>query len=337
MARDGVAPLRRGLLEVEQGGALQPAHGEQPPGGERGFDRRHVDAGLALEHLVIEGHVTGLALVVELLAQPCCDLGVDLAGVDRPVVAGIDREDQLELADVGSDRRRHVGVLQLAGERRAVVRRGAVHLAEGGGGDRLRLECCEGVAPAGAELGGHAPLDEAPAHRRRLRLEDAELRRVLVGQAAGDRREQLRDLHQRPLETAERAPELGGVPLAVGGQAEIALARHARGNPADLGADPRIAAHPPAQPVALPIRHDLRLVLALSSAVGGSRSATQSPRLRLVVTIVHSDPHRQGCRAPQCGGARRWTRRGRLCRDCRSVAPQRSEIVECWKSSSAIR
>ena len=38
-----------------------------------------------------------------------------------------------------------------------------------------------------------------------------------VRKAAGDRREQLRDLHHRPLEAAERAPELGGVPLPIRG------------------------------------------------------------------------------------------------------------------------
>ena len=163
LQRDLVALRRRRLPEVEQGGAVEPAHGEQPPGRERGVHLRHVNAGLALQHLVIEGHVAGLALIVELFAQPRRDLGVDLAGVDRPVVAGIDGEDQLELADVGRHRRGHVGILQLAGERRAVVAGGAMHLAEGGGGHGLGLECGEGRAPVGAELGRHAALDECPS------------------------------------------------------------------------------------------------------------------------------------------------------------------------------
>ena len=100
--------------------------------------------GSPLQHLAIEGHVAGLALVVELLAQPCRNLGMNFAGIDGPVVAGVDREDEPELADVGRHRRRHVRVLQLAGERRAVVPRGAVHLAEGGRGRCLRLEIGEG-------------------------------------------------------------------------------------------------------------------------------------------------------------------------------------------------
>ena len=199
--------------------------------------------------------MAGLALIVELLAKPGCDLGVDLAGIDGPVVTGIDREDELELTDVGRYRRRHVRVLQFAGERCAVVSRGPVHLAERGCGCSLHLEICEGRAPVGSELGGHAPLDESPAHRRCSRLEGAERLGILVRKAAGDRREQLRDLHQRPLEAAERAPELGGVPLPIRGQAEIALPRHARGDSAHGGSDPRVTAHTPAQPVALPIRH----------------------------------------------------------------------------------
>ena len=87
--------------------------------------------------------MAGLALVVELFAEPRRNLGVDLAGLDGRVVAGIDREDQLELADVGRHGGRHVRVLQLAGERRAVVRRGTVNLAERGRGHRLRLEVRE--------------------------------------------------------------------------------------------------------------------------------------------------------------------------------------------------
>ena len=205
-------------VKVQQAGAVEPVHGEQPPGGKRGLDHRHMDARIVPQHLAVEGHVPGLALVVELLAEPGRDLGVNLAGVDGPVVAGVDGEDQLELADVRRDRRCHVRVLQLAGERRAVMSRGAVHLAEGRRGRRVRLEFGEGRTPVGAELGRHAALDEAPAHRGRLRLQRAERLGVLVRQPAGDRRQQLRDLHQRSLEAAQRALELGGVALPVSRQ-----------------------------------------------------------------------------------------------------------------------
>ena len=40
----------------------------------------HRDAGLVGEHEAVEPHMRGLALVVELLAQPLGDLGMDLVG-----------------------------------------------------------------------------------------------------------------------------------------------------------------------------------------------------------------------------------------------------------------
>ena len=43
VARNVVAPFGRGLLEVEQRRAVEPVHGQQPPGREGGLDRRHVD------------------------------------------------------------------------------------------------------------------------------------------------------------------------------------------------------------------------------------------------------------------------------------------------------
>ena len=234
-----------------------------------------MNARIVAQHLAVEGHVAGLALVIELLAQPRRDFGVDLSGVDGPVVAGIDGKDQPELADVGRHRRCHVGVLQLAGKRRAVVARGAVHLAEGGGSGGFRLERGEGRTPVGAQFARHAPLDEAPAHGRRPRLQGAERVRVFIGKAAGDGGEQLGDLHQRPLEAAERALELFGVSLPVGRQAEVALARHARRDSAHRGADPRIAAHTSGQSVVFAIRHDRRLYASRSRERG--RVAARHP------------------------------------------------------------
>ena len=68
----------------------------------------------------------GLALIVELLAQARGDLHHDLGGVERRIEALADREQQLQLAQIGFDRRLHVGILQLAGQlarrQRAVAR-----------------------------------------------------------------------------------------------------------------------------------------------------------------------------------------------------------------------
>ena len=61
-----------------------------------------------------------LAEIVELLAQARADLDRDLGGVDRRVEPLADREQQLQLAEIGLDRRLHVRILQLAGKRAAI-------------------------------------------------------------------------------------------------------------------------------------------------------------------------------------------------------------------------
>ena len=149
--------------------------------------------------------MAGLEVVIELLAQSRRDLAMDVAGVDAFVVALVDLEHELKLADVGLDGGSHVGVLQLARKLAAVMGPGAVDLAEGRGRGGDRLEGRETRAPVGAELARHAALDERPAHGWRVGLKLGELGRVFTRQRLGDRRHDLRDLHQRPLEAAERA------------------------------------------------------------------------------------------------------------------------------------
>ena len=72
----------------------------------------------------------GLALVIEFLAQPVGDLGVDVGGADRLVVALVQPHREPQLPQIGLDRRPHIRVLQFAGERRAVERDGPMHLAQ---------------------------------------------------------------------------------------------------------------------------------------------------------------------------------------------------------------
>ena len=85
----------------------------------------------------------GLAPVVELLANALADLLGDLGGVDRRIHAAVDGEHPFELLQVGLDRRLHVGILQLAGQLRAGVGAGAMHLAERSGRRRMMLEARE--------------------------------------------------------------------------------------------------------------------------------------------------------------------------------------------------
>ncbi len=186
---DLVARYRRIFHDVEQLVALDPRHGEKAPGREIGDHLGHAHPLLLGEHAPIESDMARLALVVELLAQPVGDLGMDLAGRDGAGVALVKAHDQLQLAEIGLDRRLHVGILQLAGQRPPVRRDCAVNLAERGGTRRLALEALEALLPIRAELARHAALDEGPAHRRRVGLELHKLVDVFLGQRVGDRGE----------------------------------------------------------------------------------------------------------------------------------------------------
>ena len=81
----------------------------------------------------VEPHLRGFAFVVEFLAQAFGEFLVDLLVLDGVVHAVIDRHRQPQLAKIGFDRTRHVGILQLAGDVGAVVQARAMHLAEAGG------------------------------------------------------------------------------------------------------------------------------------------------------------------------------------------------------------
>ena len=65
----------------------------------------------------VEPRVARLEIVIELLAQPRRDLLQHLRGLDRRAHAAMDRKQHAELSEVGLDRRLHVRILQLGGER----------------------------------------------------------------------------------------------------------------------------------------------------------------------------------------------------------------------------
>ena len=102
------------------------------------------------------------------------------------------------------------------------------------------LEAREPLLPAGAELGHHAALDEGPAHRRRFALQLLQFGGIFGRQQIGNGRHQLRDLHQRAFEPAERAGKRARLAGAVGLAAEKPPSGIARRDAADIGAD---AAH----------------------------------------------------------------------------------------------
>jgi ABC-type nitrate/sulfonate/bicarbonate transport system permease component len=116
-----------------------------------------------------------------------------------------------------------------------------VHLAERGGRRRLVLEAREFLLPAHAELGGHAALDEGPAHRRRLALQLGKLGGIFGRQHVRDGGHELCHLHDRALEAAECGGKLHGVAAAVERESKESGAGEARRNTANVGADASVA------------------------------------------------------------------------------------------------
>ena len=104
------------------------------------------------------------------------------------------------------------GYCSLQASRPAVEQLHLVHLAQRGRGARAPAGTRRNrLRPVRPQLGDHAPPHERLAHRRRVALQLGELGRILGGQGVGDGGDQLRDLHQRALEPAQRLLELGRV------------------------------------------------------------------------------------------------------------------------------
>jgi hypothetical protein len=239
--RDGVAVGQIMVEKLEQRPAVEPRHGEQPAGRKVREGLRHAHRSFVRQHPPVERGVAGLALVVELLAQPLAQLLGDLCRVDLGREAPLKPEDDAELAEVGLDRGLHVGILQLAGELRAVMGHRPVHLAERGGCGRRAVEAPEARLPVRSELRDHPAPDEGRPHRRRLGLELLHLHCIVGRQQVGDGREHLRDLHQRALQPAEGGGEVGGVARIAEAAPEKPRARDPRRRPADASAHARIA------------------------------------------------------------------------------------------------
>ncbi len=184
----------------------------------------------------------GLPGVIQLLADARGDFLLDLAGVDHVRHAAMDGKQQIELFQIRLHGRFHIRVLQLAGEATAIKRGGAMHLSQRGGCRRFFFETAKAVCPVATQFGGHAALHEGPAHGGRFGLQLAKLFGVFRWHGLGNGRDQLRDLHQRALETAERGGQCRGIaPVAVGGAPHEEAAGNARGDTADIRADAGIA------------------------------------------------------------------------------------------------
>ncbi len=187
---------------------------------------------------------------------------MDLFGGDRAVVALVDREDQVELAEVGFHGGHHVRVLELAGKLPAVMADRLVDLSKRGGGGGGALEAGEPLLPVRPQLRRHPALDEGPAHAGRVGLKLGEFLDVFLRQSVGDGGQDLRHLHQRPFQPAKRVPQFLRVLAAFEFETEIALTGEPRRQPAHRRGNPCIAGDPPAKRVLFSaICHGVKVVL----------------------------------------------------------------------------
>ena len=178
---------------------------------------------------------------------------VDIARIDRLVVSAVERDGELELLQVGLDRRGHVRILQLAGQIPAILALGAVDLAKGCGSGGLVRELLKLVLPIGAQFAAHAPAHEWPAHSRGLRLQLAQFLGVAFRQRIGNGCQDLRDFHQRTFELSQGRAQIGGMPVLVEAGLEEPGECRLSGQAADAAADGGITLDASAQARSFPL------------------------------------------------------------------------------------
>ncbi len=115
--RDRVARRLRRRFEFGEFLALEPLQRQKAARRQFGMDARHAHERPVGQHQAVEARDLRLANIVELLAHPLADFARDLARLDRRAHAPVQREQKVELRQVRFDRRRHLRILQLAGER----------------------------------------------------------------------------------------------------------------------------------------------------------------------------------------------------------------------------
>ena len=150
-------------------------------------------------------------------------------------------EQKFQLLQIGLHGRLHVGILQLAGQRLAVLRRRLVDLAQGRGCGRIEIEGAETLTPFGSEFGLHAPFHERCAHGRRFALQLLQLGCIFRRHQIRNGGEQLRHLHDRTFQATQRLRQRGRIRCVLSVPIEKPRAGHPRRHAAHIGADPGIA------------------------------------------------------------------------------------------------
>ena len=231
--RDAVADLDRRLLEGQDALAVEPAQRQQALGREVLVDRGHPHRCDVLEHGAVERGMLGLAGVVEFLANAGADLLGDLAGVDaRNSSAGAGRR----RPRAASGRPRPpIACPGIAACRRAASP-SATWRGAPGRARRRRPGCRSKVSNRFCQPGPSSAcmrrLTKAAPIGGASDLELLQLGGVFGRQQVGDGGEQLRDLHHRALQAAERLRQgrrVGGALLRrTGGRRPSARRRRRR-------------------------------------------------------------------------------------------------------------
>ena len=240
---------------------------------------RHVDERVAAV-LAGERAVVGrLELVVELLGDALTQLVGDLLGVEARRDPAEQLQHHADVLEVGADDVLDAGVLDLDGDRAAVVQLRLVDLADRGCGYRLLVELGERVLEGLAEvvLDDLLHVFEGDARGHRLQLGELGLELLAVGlgdRADVDHAERLADLHGRALHRPEHGDDAvrrlevlaaDGLVLLLGRADDVRRRRprRARGRTRREPSEPR---HPP----------DARLVhpLVVSHGPQASKAST---------------------------------------------------------------
>ncbi len=108
---------------------------------------------------------------------------------------------------------------------------------------RCAVERAEPALPSRPQFAGHPAFDKGPAHRRRVGLKLLQFLDIFLRQGIGNGRQDLRHLHQRPLQAAKRLFQVLGMFAFVEVHAEIARAGEPGADTRHRTADAGITLH----------------------------------------------------------------------------------------------
>ena len=203
------------LLDLLEAAAVEHLGHEHAAPRAAGVDGRDEDERVVAPGARHRAMVLGLDLVVELVADPFAQLLRERLDVQAGGEPLDQRQQHLQVAQVGLDRLGDARVLDLDRDPLALGGRRAVDLADRGGGERVVLEVVEEVFDRLAQLRLEQLLHALEGQRRDVVAQARERGLELLALGLGDRgevdgREDLADLHRRAAHLAELLDQLAG-------------------------------------------------------------------------------------------------------------------------------